>query len=41
VHTRTHTIVHLKNVIEMQDLKLEERVETIATLEQQLQVLQF
>jgi hypothetical protein len=38
---RTHTIVHLKNVIEMQDLKLEERVETIATLEQQLQVLQF
>jgi hypothetical protein len=34
--TRTHAIMHLMNAIEMQDLELEERVEMIATLEQQL-----
>jgi hypothetical protein len=32
---RTHAIMHLKNAIEVQDLKLEERIE-IATLEQKL-----
>jgi hypothetical protein len=30
----THAIVHLENIIEMQDLVLEERAEHIATLEQ-------
>jgi hypothetical protein len=39
--TRTHAIMHLENTIEMQDDELEERVETIANLEQQLQVLQL
>jgi hypothetical protein len=29
-------MVHLKNIIEMQDLKLAERAEMIATLKQQL-----
>jgi hypothetical protein len=33
-------IVHLEHTIEMQDLVLEERAVTIATLKQQLQVLQ-
>jgi hypothetical protein len=32
VDTRTHMIVHLENAIEMQDLELDERAETIATL---------
>jgi hypothetical protein len=41
VDTRTHAIVHLENVVEMQDFELEERVEQIATLKQQLQVLQL
>jgi hypothetical protein len=41
VDTRTHMIVHLENTIEPQDLELEERAMTIATLEQQLQVLQL
>jgi hypothetical protein len=36
---RTHAIIHLKHHIEQQDLELEERVVTIADLEQQLQVL--
>jgi hypothetical protein len=39
--TRTHVIMHLENTIEMQDDEHEERVETIANLEQQLQVLQL
>jgi predicted XRE-type DNA-binding protein len=36
VETRTHMMVHLKNIIETQDLKLAERAEMIATLKQQL-----
>jgi hypothetical protein len=36
VNTRTHVIIHLEHTIEQQDLELEERVATIATLEQQL-----
>jgi hypothetical protein len=35
---RTHAIVHLKHHVRHQDLELEERVATIADLEQQLQV---
>jgi chromosome segregation ATPase len=38
---RTHAIIHLEHHIEQQDLKLEERTMMIATLEQQLQVLQL
>jgi hypothetical protein len=38
---RTHAIVHLKHHVRHQDLELEERVATIADLEQQLQVLQL
>jgi hypothetical protein len=34
VDTRTHAIVHLENAIETQEAKLEERVETIANLQQ-------
>jgi hypothetical protein len=34
VVTRTHVIMLLKNAIEMQDAKLEERVEMITNLEQ-------
>jgi hypothetical protein len=41
VDTRTHAIVHLENAIETEDLELKERVAMIATLEQQLQVLQL
>jgi hypothetical protein len=37
---RTHVITHLEPTIEQQDLELMERAATIATLEQQLQVLQ-
>jgi hypothetical protein len=33
--------MHLKNAIEVQDLELEERTETIATLEQKLLELQL
>jgi hypothetical protein len=33
VDTRIHAIVHLENAVKTQDLKLEERVEQIATLE--------
>jgi hypothetical protein len=35
---RTHEIIHLEHHIEQQDLELEERVMTIADLDQQLQV---
>jgi hypothetical protein len=38
---RTHAIIHLEHHIEQQDLKLEERTMMIATLDQQLQVLQL
>jgi hypothetical protein len=34
----THVIIHLEHHVEQQDLELEERVATIADLEQQLQV---
>jgi hypothetical protein len=36
VETRTHGIIHLEHHVEVQDAELEERVETIANLEQQL-----
>jgi hypothetical protein len=36
VDARTHEIIHLEHHVEMQDTELEERVETIANLEQQL-----
>jgi DNA polymerase sigma len=36
VETRTHRIIHLEHHVEVQDAELEERAETIATLEQQL-----
>jgi hypothetical protein len=41
VSTRTDTIIHLENVVEMQDLELQERAEMIATIEQQLLYLQL
>jgi hypothetical protein len=34
VDTRTHGIIHLEHNVEVQDAELEERVETIANLEQ-------
>jgi hypothetical protein len=40
VETRTHRIIHLEHHMEVHDAKLEERVETIANLEQQLLELQ-
>jgi hypothetical protein len=36
----THGIIHLENHVETQDVKLEERAEMIADLEQQLLELQ-
>ena len=39
VDVRTHGIIHLEYAIEAQDVELEERVEAIATLEQQVQAL--
>jgi hypothetical protein len=36
VDTRTHVTVHLENKVKTQDAELEDRVETIANLEQQL-----
>jgi hypothetical protein len=41
VDVRTHGIIHLEYAIEAQDGELEERVGAIATLEQQVQVLQL
>jgi hypothetical protein len=41
VDTRTHKIMHLDNAIETHDAELEERVETITSLEKQLLVLQL
>jgi hypothetical protein len=41
VDERTHAIIHLEHHVKQQDLDLEERAATIATLEQQLQALQF
>jgi hypothetical protein len=41
VDVRTHGIIHLEYAIEAQDGELEERAEAIATLEQQVQVLQL
>jgi hypothetical protein len=41
VDERTHAIIHLEYANEQQDLELEERAETIATLEQQLLELQL
>jgi hypothetical protein len=35
---RMHAIIHLEHHVEQQDLELEQRVTTIADLEQQLQV---
>jgi hypothetical protein len=40
VETRTHGIIHLEHHVEVQDAKLEDRVETVANLEQQLLELQ-
>ena len=40
VETRTHGIIHLEHHVEVQDVELEERAETIANLEQQLLELQ-
>jgi hypothetical protein len=39
VDEHIHAIVHLEHTNELQDVKLEERVEVIISLEQQLQVL--
>jgi hypothetical protein len=40
VETRTHGIIHLEHHMEVHYAKLEQRVETIANLEQQLLELQ-
>jgi hypothetical protein len=40
VETRTHGIIHLQHHVEVQDARLEERVEMIANLEQQLLEIQ-
>jgi hypothetical protein len=40
VDTRTHRIIHLEHHVETQDVELQERMETIANLEQQLLQLQ-
>jgi hypothetical protein len=40
VETCTHEIIHHEHHVEVQDVELEERVETIANLEQQLLELQ-
>jgi hypothetical protein len=40
VETRTHGDIHLEHHVEVQDIELEERAETIANLEQQLLELQ-
>jgi hypothetical protein len=37
VDTRTHGIIHLEHHVETHDAELEERVDTMAILEQQLQ----
>jgi hypothetical protein len=41
VDERTHMIIHLEHANEQQDLELEERAALIASLEQQIQVLQL
>jgi hypothetical protein len=41
VDTYTNVIIHFEHAIEQQDLKLKERAVTIATLKQQLQVVQL
>jgi hypothetical protein len=41
VDERTHTIIHLEHHVKQQDLDVEERAAMIATLGQQLQVLQL
>jgi hypothetical protein len=41
VDERTHMIIHLEHHVEQQDLDLEERAVMIATLKQQLQMLQL
>jgi proteasome assembly chaperone (PAC2) family protein len=38
---RTHAIVHLKNVVEVQFLEIDDRAEQIGTLVQQVQELQL
>jgi hypothetical protein len=40
VETRTHGIIHLEHHVEVQDAKLEDRVETVTNLDQQLLELQ-
>jgi hypothetical protein len=40
VETRTHGIIHREHHVEVQNTELEDRVETIANLEQQLLELQ-
>jgi hypothetical protein len=41
VDERTHAIIDLEHHVEQQDLDLEKRAATIATLKQQLQALQL
>jgi hypothetical protein len=41
VDERTHVIIHLEHANEQQDLELKERAVVIASLEQQVQVLQL
>jgi hypothetical protein len=41
VDERTHVIIHLEHANEQQDLKLEERAAVIASLKQQVLVLQL
>jgi hypothetical protein len=40
VETRTHGIIHLEHHVEVHDVELEERAETIVNIEQQLLELQ-
>jgi uncharacterized protein YueI len=40
VETRTHVVIHLEHHVEVQDVELEERVDTITNLEQQMLELQ-
>jgi hypothetical protein len=40
VETRTHVVIHLEHHVEVQDVELEERADTITNLEQQMLELQ-
>jgi hypothetical protein len=41
VDTRTHTIMHLENAVEMQDIEHDDREEQITTLVQKVHELQI